>query len=292
MGRGWKPKTRFGLFPVKDNAMNAKPSNPTARNSHPVYFVGAGPGDPELITVKGQRALNDADVVIYAGSLVPEALLKWTRPGSISISSAGMHLDEIIGTIESAYAAGKRVVRLHTGDPSLYGAIFEQIRELEKRSIPFHVIPGVTAAFAAAAAMNMEYTLPEISQTLILTRMAGRTPVPDSESLVSLAAHQASMAIYLSIALVDQVRDILADAYGEDAPCAIAYRVSQPEEKIIYTRIRDLSDTVRKEDITHQALIIVGKIFGGQEDRKATWSKLYDKTFSHGYRSSTGGADS
>jgi precorrin-4/cobalt-precorrin-4 C11-methyltransferase len=251
-----------------------------------VLFVGAGPGDPELITVKGRRALQGADVVIYAGSLVPEALLQWTRPEINCISSAGMHLEEIIRTIENAYATGKRVVRLHTGDPSLYGAIFEQIRELKRRLIPFHIIPGVTAAFAAAATMDIEYTLPEISQTLILTRMAGRTPVPESENLASLAAHQSSMAIYLSIALVDHVTDILAGAYGEDAPCAIAYRVSQPEEKIIYTRIRDLANEVKKENITHQALIIVGKIFDVHDDRIEVRSKLYDKTFSHGYRSS------
>ncbi len=146
--------------------------------NHPVTFVGAGQGDPDLITVKGQQTLMDADMVIYAGSLVPEAVLKWAGPETTILNSASMHLGEIVETIEKAYAEGKRVIRLHTGDPSLYGAIFEQIAELQKREIPYKVIPGVTAAFAAAAAMGMEYTLPEVSQTLILTRMAGRTPVP------------------------------------------------------------------------------------------------------------------
>ncbi|MBW2569828.1 MAG: cobalt-precorrin-4/precorrin-4 C(11)-methyltransferase, partial [Deltaproteobacteria bacterium] len=167
-----------------------KNQNKPAR--HLVIFAGAGPGDPELITVKGQLALADADLVIYAGSLVPEAVLKWTKP---------KHLEEIIDEIEKAYKKGKHVVRLHTGDPSLYGAIFEQMANLDKKSIPYKVIPGVTAAFAAAAAMGIEYTLPEVSQTLILTRMAGRTPVPENEALESLAGHKASMAIYLSISM-------------------------------------------------------------------------------------------
>lgn len=253
---------------------------------HPVIFVGAGPGDPELITVKGQKALKQADRVIYAGSLVPEALLQWTRQATDCVNSAGMHLEEIIEEIETAYNEGKRVVRLHTGDPSLYGAIFEQIRELNARSIPFQIIPGVTAAFAAAAAMQIEYTLPEISQTLILTRMAGRTPVPESENLASLAAHGSSMAIYLSISLVDQVSAVLADAYGTDATCAIVYRVSQPNEKIIFTPIRHLAEIVRNESINKQALIVVGKTLGQDPSGEAAVSKLYDKTFSHGYRTS------
>jgi len=155
---------------------------------YPVQFVGAGPGDPDLITVKGQKSLMAADTVIYAGSLVPQALLKWTRPETLSIDSAPLNLDQIVDIITTHWDAGKRVVRLHTGDPSLYGAIFEQMAALDARNIPFAVIPGVTAAFAAAASMGLEYTLPEISQTLILTRMAGRTPVPELENLDALAA--------------------------------------------------------------------------------------------------------
>jgi precorrin-4/cobalt-precorrin-4 C11-methyltransferase len=249
-----------------------------------VQFVGAGPGDPDLITVKGQKALMLADTVIYAGSLVPEALLKWTRPETLSIDSASLNLDQIVDIIANHWNAGKQVVRLHTGDPSLYGAIFEQMAALDARDIPFTVIPGVTAAFAAAAAMGLEYTLPEISQTLILTRMAGRTPVPESENLATLAAHQASMAIYLSISLIDDVQATLSQAYGPQAPCAIAYKVSHPEERILYTQIGCLSETVRKENITRQALVIVGKVLdvslGGLKHR----SKLYDKAFAHGFR--------
>ncbi len=250
----------------------------------PVQFVGAGPGDPDLITVKGQTALMTADTVIYAGSLVPEALLKWTRPETLSIDSASLNLDQIIDIIASHWNAGNRVVRLHTGDPSLYGAIFEQMAALDARNIPFAVVPGVTAAFAAAAAMGLEYTLPEISQTLILTRMAGRTPVPELESLETLAAHQASMAVYLSISLIDEVQKTLSSAYGMDAPCAIAYKVSHPDERILYTRIGQLSETVRRENITRQALIIVGKVLDVSLSSLTHRSKLYDKAFTHGFR--------
>jgi precorrin-4/cobalt-precorrin-4 C11-methyltransferase len=175
-------------------------------------------------------------------------------------------------------------VRLHTGDPSLYGAIFEQITALKERSIPYAVIPGVTAAFAAAAAMGIEYTLPEISQTLILTRMAGRTAVPQLENLASLAQHQTSMAIYLSIALVDEAAKILIDSYGADAACAVAYCVSQPDESIIFARLKDLAQTVKDEKITRTALIIVGKVLDIDHAKFTHRSKLYQKGFEHGYR--------
>ena len=257
---------------------------PTSHFNNPILFVGAGPGDPELITVKGQKALMDADLVIFAGSLVPEALLQWTRPAATSLSSASMTLEQIIEAIAAAQSAGKRVVRLHTGDPSLYGAIFEQMAELQKREIPYKVIPGVTAAFAAAAALGIEYTLPEISQTLILTRMAGRTPVPQNEDLASLAKHQASMAIYLSISMIDDVAGILADSYGEDSSCAVVYRASQPDEKVIVTRLKNLAEKVRSEKITKQALIVVGKTLEVSTNNLVYKSKLYDKNFKHGFR--------
>jgi precorrin-4/cobalt-precorrin-4 C11-methyltransferase len=195
-----------------------------------------------------------------------------------------MHLDEIIGAIARAVKEGKRVVRLHTGDPSLYGAIFEQMAELQKQSIPYKVIPGVTAAFAAAAAMGVEFTLPDISQTLILTRMTGRTPVPENENLASLAAHQTSMAIYLSITMIDEVAAILAESYGKDAACAVVYRASQPEEKVIKTKLKDLAKDVKKEGITRQALIIVAKVLEISPDDTVRASKLYDKKFKHGHR--------
>ena len=255
-----------------------------AQGRHPVLFVGAGPGDPELITVKGQKALAEADLVIFAGSLVPEALLQWTRPDTENISSASMNLEEIVAKIAAAYTDGRRVVRLHTGEPSLYGAIFEQISELSLRGIAYKIIPGVTAAFAAAASLGIEYTLPEVSQTLILTRMAGRTPVPETENLASLAAHRASMAIYLSIQLIDQVGDILASAYGPEAGCAIVYRASQPEERIVYAPLGKLAETVKKENITHQALVVVAKAIEMRETVLTAKSRLYDRSFAHGYR--------
>ncbi len=251
----------------------------------PITFVGAGPGDPELITVKGQRALAEADRVIYAGSLVPEAVLSWCREGVPTANSAGMDLDAIVEAMASGHRAGERVVRLHTGDPSLYGAIHEQMAALRDREIPYRVIPGVTAAFAAAAAMGIEYTRPEVTQTLILTRAAGRTPVPEAEALADLARHRAAMAIYLSIGQVADVARALADAYGPDAPCAVAYRVSQPDEQIIPTRIADLAETVAAAGITRQALILVGPSVGPPDTGDGPRSKLYDRSFSHGFRS-------
>jgi precorrin-4/cobalt-precorrin-4 C11-methyltransferase len=249
-----------------------------------VKFVGAGPGDPELITVKGMKSLEEADLIIYAGSLVPEAVMKWAKPGTEKVNSASLHLDEIVEKIALVYGQGKNVVRLHTGDPALYGAIMEQMVELDKKEILYRVIPGVTAAFAAAAAMGIEYTLPEVTQTLILTRMAGRTPVPESENLESLAMHQASMAIYLSITLIDKVEEILVRCYGKDSICAVAFRVSQPEEQIYYCPVQDLVALVKEQGITHQALIIVGKTLDAVKNGIKYKSKLYDRSFTHEYR--------
>jgi precorrin-4/cobalt-precorrin-4 C11-methyltransferase len=251
-----------------------------------VIFAGAGPGDPDLITVKAMNALKTADLVIYAGSLVPEAVLCWKGRNTETKSSAGMDLKEIINTIKDYHFNGKKVVRLHTGDPSLYGAIFEQMRELEILNIPYEVIPGVTAAFAASAKMSMEYTLPEVTQTLIMTRISGRTPVPESEDLEKLAAHQSSMAIYLSLGHIQKVQTILEKHYGPESLCAVTYKVSHPEEKIIYTRIKKLVKTCEENHITRHALIIVGKsVEVNLNKQDILKSKLYDSTFSHGYRS-------
>ena len=253
-------------------------------SGYPVKFVGAGPGDPDLITVKGKKALENADIVIYAGSLVPRELLKWTKKICESFDSASIHLDEFMEIMIKGYRAGKRVVRLHTGDPSLYGAISEQITILRREKIPFKVIPGVTAAFAAAAVMGIEYTLPEITQTLILTRMAGRTPVPPDEDLHGLASHKASMAVYLSITMIDRVAEILEKAYGPDSPAAVAYCVTQPGEKIIYCTVKDLTKVVKQEKIKKQALIIVGRAIDPDSQKKAEKSKLYDKSYTHRFR--------
>lgn len=260
--------------------------NDTTR--HPVLFVGAGPGDPELITVKGKNALEAADTVIYAGSLVPESLLGWARRASAIHNSAGLHLDEIIALMEGAYYEGRRVVRLHTGDPSLYGAIYEQMAQLDNRGIPFEVIPGVTAAFAAAAAMGMEFTLPGVSQSLILTRMAGRTPVPDTERLEELARHKTAMAIYLSMSLIDRVADILQAAYGAESLCAVVYRVGWPDERRLLVPLNQLAETVKAEGIAKQAVVIVGQALAVQLERRPCASKLYDPAFSHEYRTGHG----
>jgi precorrin-4/cobalt-precorrin-4 C11-methyltransferase len=266
---------------IDGTSKNSASPIPPSEFNNPVLFVGAGPGDPELITVKGQKALMEADLVIYAGSLVPEALLQWARKDTRTISSASLHLAEIIAEIESAHADGQRVVRLHTGDPSLYGAVYEQMAELTQKGIPYKIIPGVTAAFAAAAALGIEYTLPEVSQTLILTRMAGRTPVPEKENLASLARHQTSMAIYLSMSAVKEVSEILCEAYGADAVCAVVYRASHPEEKIILTPLKDLAARAAAENITKHALMIVGRVLAIGPDDLLYKSKLYDKKFSH-----------
>ncbi len=250
-----------------------------------VIFAGAGPGDPDLITVKAMNALKNADLIIYAGSLVPEAVLCWKGDTTETISSAGLNLEQIVDKIGDYHKDGKKVVRLHTGDPALYGAIFEQMRKLDKLKIPYRVIPGVTAAFAASARMNMEYTLPEVTQTLILTRISGRTPVPETENLETLAAHKASMAIYLSIGHVEKVQKILEKHYGSTSTCAIAYKVSHPEETIIYTQAQDLARTCKDNNITRHALIIVGKsVAVSLKESDVVESRLYDAGFSHGYR--------
>lgn len=265
--------------------MNGYNKGDDIKMKNPIVFAGAGPGDPELITVKAQKALMAADLIIYAGSLVPEAMLTWKKENADAVNSASMNLDEIIEMIQKNHKDNKKIVRLHTGDPSLYGAIFEQIRELENRSIPYQVIPGVTAGFAAAAAMGMEYTLPEVTQTLIFTRISGRTPVPEEESLETLAAHKASMAIYLSIAHVEKVQKILARHYGEESLCAVAFKVSHPEERIVTTEIKNLCKTVKEEGLTRQALIIAGQAVAACKNKSLIKdSCLYDAAFSHGFR--------
>ena len=217
---------------------------------------------------------------------MPEAVLCWANSDARILNSATMHLEEIIKEMIAASSNGMNIVRLHTGDPALYGAIFEQMAALEKAAVDYRVVPGVTAAFAASAAMGIEYTLPEVTQTLILTRISGRTPVPETEELSRLASHQASMAIYLSIALIDELAEILIQAYGEEATGAVAFRVSQPEERIIYTPLKKLAQTVRENNITHQALIIVGKALDVRKEtiQLAHESRLYAKDFTHAYR--------
>ncbi len=251
-----------------------------------IQFIGAGPGDPELITVKGMRCLQEADRVVYTGSLVPESLLQYCREGVKLFDSASMTLAETHASLKEGYLAQERVVRLHTGDPTLYGAIQEQIRLLEQERIPHEVVPGVSAAFAAAAALNQELTLPEVSQTLILTRLSGRTPVPEREELAKLASHRATMVIYLSVQQIEKVVSELEQHYPQDTPVIVAYRVGWPDQMLVCGKLANIGEKVRDAGISRQALIMVGEVFR-RELESATEpkrSKLYDESFSHQFR--------
>lgn len=254
---------------------------------HPIIFLGAGPGDPELITVKGQRALAQAEVVFYAGSLVSPALLDWAGPQAEMIDTAPLNLEQIVSGLIQAHLAGKKVVRVHSGDTALFSALQEQLEILEREAIPCRVIPGVTAASAAAAALAQEFTLPEVTQTVILTRAPGRIPVPARESLGELARHGATMVIYLSIRLIDQVVAQLIEAYGPEAPVVVAHRVSWPDQLLIRGTLAEIAARVQEAGITRQALILVGPALAARPAGLKTRSKLYDKTFVHGFRSGT-----
>jgi precorrin-4/cobalt-precorrin-4 C11-methyltransferase len=245
--------------------------------NHPIIFVGAGPGDPELITVKGQKALAGADLVLYAGSLVSPAVLGWANPKAELVDTAKLNLADICARLMAGYRAGRRVVRVHSGDPALFGAIQEQMEILERGNIPCLVIPGVSAAFAAAAALGQELTLPEVTQTVILTRAAGRTPVPEKEALHDLARHGATLVIYLSIKLIDAVVGELTPAYGPETPVVVAYRVSWPDQLLIRGTLGTIAGLVQAAGIERQALIMVGPVLSAR-------AKLYDADFTHGFR--------
>ena len=246
-----------------------------------VYIVGAGAGDPELITVKGQKLLQKADVIIYAGSLVNPALLDFAKEGAEIHDSASMTLPEVIETIEKAVAKGRMVVRLHTGDPSIYGAIQEQMDALKKKGIDFEVVPGVSSFLATAAALKQEYTLPGISQTVIITRNEGRTPVPEREKLRSLAAHQATMCIFLSITmLADVVKELIEGGYAPDTPIAIVQRASWPEQKIVRATLETIVEEIADKGIDRTAMIVVSRCLGADYEL----SRLYAPEFSHMFR--------
>lgn len=243
-----------------------------------VHFVGSGPGDPELLTLKAKRLLEGADVVVYAGSLINPEVLKFATNARL-YNSAGMTLEEIVGVMESAAKEGRRVVRLHSGDPSIYGAIAEQIHELRARGIECEVVPGVSSFLAAASCLGVEYTVPEVSQTVILTRISGRTPVPEKESLAKLAKHRASMVIFLSASRIDEVVEKLLQGYAGDTPVAVVYRASWKDEKVVRGRLSEIAEIAREEGIERTALILVGDFL-----RECRRSRLYDKEFEHGYR--------
>ena len=256
--------------------------------THPIIFVGAGPGDPELITVKGQKALAGADLVLYAGSLVSPAVLGWANPAAELVDTARLNLADICARLVAGQRAGRRVVRVHSGDPALFGAIQEQLEILERENIPCQVIPGVSAAFAAAAALGQELTLPEVTQTVILTRAAGRTPVPEKEAMGDLARHGATLVIYLSIKLIDAVVAELTPAYGPETPVVVAYRVSWPDQQLIRGTLGTIAGLVQAAGIERQALIMVSPVLSAREGELKARSKLYDKDFAHGFRPGDG----
>ena len=247
-----------------------------------VWFVGAGPGDPELITVKGRRLLSEADVILYAGSLGPVDVIVGAKPDARIIDSAPLNLEETHAILREAALAGKMCVRLHTGDPSIYGAVREQAALLEADGIPFAVVPGVTAAFAAAAAAGVSFTVPEVTQSLAITRLEGRTPVPEGQRPSDFVRHGCSVAVYLSSHNAQGLADDLRSAgLPEDTPIVLASKVSDPEETIVRTDLAGLVKTAETHGITRRAVFL---ILPGEREKRSAPSRLYDKKFSHGYR--------
>jgi precorrin-4/cobalt-precorrin-4 C11-methyltransferase len=249
-----------------------------------IHFVGAGSGAADLITVRGAKMLGEADVIIYAGSLVNPALLDYAKEGCEIHNSAHMTLEEVVAVERAAEEAGKMCVRLHTGDPCLYGAHREQMDLLDEAGIEYEVVPGVSSFCGAAAALKAEYTLPNVSQSVIITRMEGRTPVPEGEKLRLMASHGCTMVLFLSTSLLDgAVEELLAGGYSPDTPAAIVYKATWPDEKQFRCRLCDLAKTAKENNITKTALIVVGGFLGDTYER----SKLYDPTFTTEFREAT-----
>ena len=246
-----------------------------------IHFVGAGPGAADLITMRGARLLQETDIIIYAGSLVNPALLEYAKVGCQIYNSAEMTLEEVIDVMKDAESKGLDTVRLHTGDASLYGAIREQMDLLDELGIEYEDIPGVSSFSCAAAALNAEYTLPGVSQSVVITRMAGRTPVPEKESIREFAKHDCTMVIFLSTGLLEEVsEELMEGGYAADAPAAIVYKATWPEEKVVHCTVSTLAETARENNITKTALILVGGFLGDKYER----SKLYDPGFTTEFR--------
>lgn len=251
-----------------------------------IHFVGAGSGAADLITVRGKRLLEEADVIIYAGSLVNPELLRYAREGCRIFNSAKMTLEEVLETMAQAEEAGETTVRLHTGDPCVYGAIREQMDLLDEKGISYDYCPGVSSFCGAASALNLEYTLPGVSQSVVITRMAGRTPVPERESIESFAAHRATMVIFLSTGMLEELSQRLVEGgYSPDTPAAIVYKATWPDEKKFICTVGTLAETARREKITKTALMIVGEAVAHHAyDR----SELYHPEFTTEFRKGTG----
>lgn len=247
-----------------------------------IHFVGAGSGAADLITVRGKKYLEEADVVIYAGSLVNPQLLEYTKEGCDIYNSAKMTLEEVLAVMEQAEQQGKTTVRLHTGDPCIYGAIREQMDVLDEKGIAYDYCPGVSAFCGAASALNLEYTLPEVSQSVIITRMEGRTPVPSRESIQSFAAHHATMVVFLSTGMLEELsRRLIEGGYEADALAAIVYKATWPDEKKFICTVGTLAETAAKHQITKTALMIIGDAVKASNYER---SKLYDPTFTTEFR--------
>jgi precorrin-4/cobalt-precorrin-4 C11-methyltransferase len=247
-----------------------------------IYFVGAGCGAADLITVRGMNLLKQADVIVYAGSLVNPQLLDYASEDCKIFNSATMTLEEVMDVMVSATEEGKNVVRLHTGEPSIYGAVQEQMHVLDEKGLSYESCPGVSACFGAAASLNLEYTLPDVSQSLIITRMEGRTPVPKKESIESFAAHGASMAIYLSSGMMEELsRRLIAGGYKEDTPAAIVYKASWPDEKKFICTVGTLAETADANGIKNLAVVLVGDVISKSG---YALSKLYSADFETGFR--------
>jgi precorrin-4/cobalt-precorrin-4 C11-methyltransferase len=246
-----------------------------------IYFIGAGPGDPDLLTVKGKKLIDDADVIIYAGSLVNPDVLKDAKPSAVIHNSALLNLDEVVDIMKKAVDSGLKVVRVHTGDPAIFGAIREQMDLLDSHGIEFEVVPGVSSFLATAAVLKKEYTLPGVSQSIIITRMEGRTPMPPKEKLVELAKHNCTMVIFLSIAFIDEMcSTLIKGGYDPKTPVAVVFKATWPDQKILTGDLSDIAKKVKDEKIEKTALTVVGGFLGD----KYELSKLYDKYFTTEYR--------
>jgi precorrin-4/cobalt-precorrin-4 C11-methyltransferase len=246
-----------------------------------VYIIGAGPGDPELITVKGARLIERCPVVFYTGSLVPKEVVARARPDAKILDSSGMDLDQIVAVLEGACRNNEDVARVHTGDPSIFGSTAEQMRRMDALGIPYEIVPGVSSFTAAAAVLGKELTLPELSQTVIVSRAEGRTPMPEKEKLNMLGEHRATMVLFLSVVLIRKIVKELTPHYGEDCPVAVVQKATWPDQKVVLGTLNNIADKVRDAKITETAIIIVGRVLTSKDFAD---SRLYDPAFTHRFR--------
>jgi precorrin-4/cobalt-precorrin-4 C11-methyltransferase len=251
-----------------------------------VYIIGAGPGDPKLLTIRGAELIEVCPIVFYTGSLVPREVIARARPDARVLDSSAMDLDRIVEIFKEAKENNHDVARVHTGDPSIFGSIAEQIRKLEELDIAYEIVPGVSAMMAAAAVLGKELTLPELSQTVIVTRCEGRTSMPKKEQLCSLARHEATLVLFLSAILIKKVVKELSPHYGEDCPVAVVQKATWPDQKIVRGTLQDIAGKMRQEGIRSTAIIIVGRVLTSKDFAN---SRLYAPEFSHGFRKGRSG---